>query len=85
MRGHPAPRCRQHIVRDFKRMVDEVSTSPMIQRCFWRAYRRDANGDIDMKLIPEGVRDWYDGSSDEDDTYEEFDSDVETEAIENCF
>ena len=68
MRSYPAPRCREHIVRDFKRMVGEVSTGRMIQRCFWRAYRRDASGDIDLSLIPQDVRDWYDGSSDEEDT-----------------
>ena len=58
-------------------MVHEVSTGRMIQRCFWRAYRRDENGDIDLRLIPQAVRDWYDSLSDEEDTFEERDSDVE--------
>ena len=49
----------------------------MNQRCFWRAYRRDANGDIDLDLIPQGIRDWYEDSSDEEDTFEECPSDVE--------
>ena len=85
MRSYPAPRCREHIVRDFERMVGEVSTGRMIQRCFWRAYRRDASGDIDLSLIPQDVRDWYDGSSDEEDTFEECESDVDTATVENCF
>ena len=77
LRSYPAPRCRDHIVRDFDRMVQEVSTGRMIQRCFWRAYRRDANGDVDLDLIPQGIRDWYEDSSDEEDTFEECPSDVE--------
>ena len=58
-------------------MVQEVSTGRMIQRCFWRAYRRDENGDIDLSLIPKDVRDWYASLSDEEDTFDECDSDVE--------
>ena len=85
MRSYPAPRCREHIVWDFERMVGEVSTGRMIQRCFWRAYRRDASGDIDMSLIPQDVRYWYDGSSDEEDTFEECENDVDTATIKNCF
>ena len=77
LRSYPATRCRDHIQRDFDRMVREVSTGRMIQRCFWRAYRRDENGDIDLSLIPQAVRDWYDSLSDEEDTFEERDSDVE--------
>ena len=53
--------------------------------CFWRAYRRDASGDIDLSLILQDVRDWYDGSSDEEDTFEECESDVDTATVENCF
>ena len=52
---------------------------------FWRAYRWDANGDIDLELIPQSVRDWYENASDEEDTYSEYESDVETAPIENCF
>ena len=85
MRSYPAPRCREHIVRDFERMVWGVSTGRTIQRCFWRAYRRDASGDIDMSLISQDVRDWYDGSSDEEDTFEECENDVDTATIKNCF
>ena len=51
----------------------------MIQRCFWRAYRRDADGDIDLSLIPQGIRDWYEIPSDEEDTFDECGSDVEYE------
>ena len=46
-------------------------------RSFWRAYRRDKNGDIDLSLIPKDVRDWYASLSDEEDTFDECDSDVE--------
>ena len=60
-------------------MVREVSTGRMIQRFFWRAYRRDANGDIDSSLIPQGIRDWYESLSDEEDTFDECESDVEYE------
>ena len=77
LRSYPALRCRAHIERDFDRMVQEVSTGRMIQRCFWRAYRRDANGDIDLSLIPQGIRDWYESLSDEEDTFDERVSDVE--------
>ena len=73
------PRCRDHIIRDFDRMVHEVSTGRMIQRCFWRAYRRDANGDVDLSLIPQDIRDWYQNSSDEEDTFGENETDVELE------
>ena len=77
LRTYPAPRCRAHIERDFKRMVQEVSTGRMIQRCFWRAYRRDENGDIDLSLIPKDIRNWYASLSVEEDTFDEGDSDVE--------
>ena len=66
-------------------MVDEVSIERMVQRCFWRAYRRDANGDIDLELIPQSVRDWYENLSDEEATFSECESDVETAPIGNCF
>ena len=49
----------------------------MIRSCFWRAYRRDANGDIDVSLNPQGIRDWYEKLSDEEDTFDECESDVE--------
>ena len=84
MRRNPAPRCRQHIIRDFDRMVGEVSTGRMVQR-FWRAYRRDSNGNIDLELIPQSMRDWYKNSSDKEATYSECESDVETAPIEYCF
>ena len=54
-------------------------------RSFWRAYRRDTSGGFDMSLIPQDVRDWYDGSSDEKDTFEERENDVDTATIKNCF
>ena len=58
-------------------MVQEVSTGRMIQRCFWRAYRRDKNGGIDLSLIPKNICDWYASLSDEKDTFDEYDSDAE--------
>ena len=82
LRSYPAPLCREHIVRDFKTMVQEVSTDRMIQRCFWRTHRRDAQGEIDMSLIPSDIRAFYDDSDDEEDTFEERDSDVEVEEID---
>ena len=44
----------------------------MSQRCFYRTYRRDANGDIDKSLIPAGILAFY---GEEYDNIEE-DSDV---------
>ena len=57
----------------------------MIQRCFWRAYRRDANGDIDLDLIQQSIRDWYEDSSDEEDTFDECEDDVDCEVCEGYF
>ena len=37
---------------------------------------RNADGDIDLSLIPQDVRDWYESLSDEKDTFEECESDV---------
>ena len=72
LRSYPAPRYRSHIERDFDRMVQEVSTGRMIQRCFW-----DGNGNIDVNLSPQGIRGWYENLSDEEDTFDECESDVE--------
>ena len=77
LRSYRAPLCREHIVRDFKQMVQEVSTPRMIQRCFWRAYRRDEEGEIDESLIPQGVLDWY---GEEEENLEESDGDVEMDS-----
>ena len=52
MRSFPAPLCTEHIVRDWKRACDQVCHSRTIQRCFMRALRRDADGEIDESLIP---------------------------------
>ena len=58
--------------------MEEVSTDRVIQRSFWRAHRRDENGDIDMTLIPADIKAWYVNSSDEEETVSEYESDVET-------
>ena len=49
----------------------------LIQRSFWRAFRRNAEGDVDESLIPSSLLAWYEGSDDEEDTVDEVDSDVE--------
>ena len=52
----------------------------MIQRSFWRAHRSDENGNIDESLIPDDIRAWYVGSSDEDKTVSEPYSDLEDDS-----
>ena len=47
MRTFPAPLCTEHIVRDWNRACEEVCHPRTIQRCFMRALRRDADGEID--------------------------------------
>ena len=78
-RSYAAPLCQEHIIRDFKRACLEACTDRLIQRCFVRALRRDKNGDIDNSLIPSDILAWYEGSDDEEDTFEECSSDVEWE------
>ena len=70
--------CQEHILRDYAKAVEEVSTDRVIQRSFWRAHRRDENGDIDMTLIPADIKSWYVDTSDEEETVSECESDVET-------
>ena len=77
MRSFPVPLCTDHIVRDWKRACDEVCHHRTIQRCFMRALRRDADGEIDETLVPKAIRDWYVDSEDEQDTTSECDSDCE--------
>ena len=79
MRSFPAPLCTEHIVRDWKRACDEVCHDRTIQRCFMRAFRRDAGGEIDESLIPKAIREWYADSEDEQDTSCEYSSDCEWE------
>ena len=57
----------------------------VIQRSFWRAHRRNANGDIDESLLPQDVLDWYVDSSDEEDTVDEHASDVEIAPSEHTW
>ena len=42
----------------------------MLHRCFYRAYRRDHNGDIDKSLIPADILAFY-GDDDSEDIEEE--------------
>ena len=35
------------------------------------ALRRNTEGDIDESLVPQSIRDWYDGTDDEEDTESE--------------
>ena len=69
-RNYPAPLCTNHIVRDWGRACDKVCHSRTIQKCFVRALRRDAKGDIDKSLIPPQIQAWYEAnehpSSDEE-------------------
>ena len=77
LRQFRAPLCQQHIQRDWKRAVKEVSADGrLIQRSFYRAFRRNAEGDIDDSLIPKDIMAWYENESEEE-TVEEVDSDVE--------
>ena len=59
----------------------EVVTKFAIQgrskRCFMRALRRNTEGDIDESLVPQSIRDWYDGTDDEEDTESEKEFDCE--------
>ena len=64
-------------------MVQEVSTDRMIQRCFWRPYRRNANGDVDSSFIPQDFRDWYESLSDEEDTSDECERETDVEYDNN--
>ncbi len=77
LRQYPFPLCQEHIIRDYALAVAEVSTDRVIQRSFWRAHRRDENGDIDETLIPEDIKAWYVNTSDEEETLSECESDVE--------
>ena len=77
LRQFRAPLCQAHIKRDWGRAVREVSADGrLVQRNFWRAFRREANGDIDESLIPEELLAWYADSEDEEDTVEEIEDDV---------
>ena len=66
------------IKRDWSRAVAEVTESGrLVQRSFWRAFRRNAEGYNDESLIPSDLSAWYDDSDDEKETVEEVDSDVQ--------
>ena len=77
LRSYPAPLCTDHIVRDWQRACDEICHARTIQRCFMRALRRNTEGDIDESLVPQSIRDWYDGTDDEQDSDLENESDCE--------
>ena len=40
-------------------------------------FRRNTEGDIDESLVPQSIRDWYEGTDDEQDTDSENESDCE--------
>ena len=42
-----------------------------------RALRRNMEGDINESSVPQFIRDWYDGTDDEEDTESENESDCE--------
>ena len=42
-----------------------------------RALRRNTEVDIDESLVPQSIRDWYEGTDDEQDTDSENESDCE--------
>ena len=78
MREFKTPLCQDHIKRDFYLATKDInSDGRTIQRSFWRALRRNEKGEIDESLIPDSIKEWYDGDSDEEDTFEEVESDVE--------
>ena len=59
------------------RAYNEVCHHRTIQRCFMRALRRDADGEIDESLIPDEIKKWYDDTEDAVDTCSENESDCE--------
>ena len=65
VRQYPFPLCQEHILRDYALAAAEVSTHRVIQRSFWRAHRRNGEGDIDNTLIPSDISAWYADSRDE--------------------
>ena len=71
------PTPTNHIVRDWKKACDEVCHARTIQHCFMRTLRRNTEGDIDESLVPQSIRDWYNGTDDEQDTESENESDCE--------
>ena len=80
MRDFKTPLCQNHIKRDFYLATKDInSDGRTIQRSFWRALRLNEKGEIDESLIPDSIKEWYDGDSDEEDTFEEVESDVECE------
>ena len=55
LRSFSAPLCTPHIVRDWKRACSEACHERLIQRCFYRALRRNSEGDIDESIIPPSI------------------------------
>ena len=47
------------------------------KRCFMRALRRNTEGNIDESLVPQSIRDWYDGIDDTEDAESEKEFDCE--------
>ena len=74
LRGYPPLLCTDRIVRDWNRVCDEVCHSRTIQWCFMWALRQNTEGNIEESLVPQSIRDWYDGTDDEPDTEAEKES-----------
>ena len=85
LRQYPFPLCQDHIRRDYALAVSEMSTDRVIERSFWRSHRRDGKGDVDESLLPKDLLDWYVDSSDEEDTVDEHESDVENSPCEHTW
>ena len=77
LRSYSAPLRTDHIGRDWKRACDEIFHARTIQRCSMRALRPNTERDIDESVVPQSIRDWYDGTDDEQDTDSENESDCE--------
>ena len=77
LRSYRVPLCTDHIVRDYNRACDEVCHASTIQRSFMRALHWNTEGDIDESLVPQSIRDLYNGIDDEQDTESENEYDCE--------
>ena len=61
----------------FRPEISVIEPLRSIQHCFMRTLRRNTEGDIDESLVPQSIRDCYNGTDDEQDTESENDSDCE--------
>ena len=75
MRNHKPPQTYAHLKRDFQAAVEKVCHRRTIQRCFIRAYERNAQGDRDSSLVPQQLLDFY-SECDEESCDENVDDDI---------